>query len=136
MCSIKSEQAHAEGIKGSVSFPHLLPCLHITACTGFMLATMVSLVMVIMVLPDSSQKAWTFSVQGQMGFADGGLCILSLICWPLRDGLSKCYQSHGRAGSEMNRARASCHSSSIQFEGPPVPLLHCHILPISMLTTS
>jgi len=57
-----------------------------------------------------------------MGFADGGLCTLRLIQWPLREGLSKGCQSQGRVGSEMTRARVSCHSSRVQFEGPPCAL--------------
>ena len=73
-------------------------------------------------LPDSSKKARTYSLGEGMGFADGGVCVLSLIWWPLREGLSKCWQSHGRAGSEMSRASVSCHSSLIQFKSLPFAL--------------
>lgn len=52
-----------------------------------------------------------------MGFPGGGVCILSLLWWPLRKRLSKCWHSNGRTGSEMSRAGVSCHSSLTQSEG-------------------
>lgn len=53
---------------------------------------------------------------------DGGVCVLSLLWCPMREGLSKRWQSHGRAGSEMSRARVSCCSSLSQFEDLPCAL--------------
>lgn len=122
MHRVESQQTQVEGIKGSVSFPHLLPCLHIAACTGFALAHEGLFDHGYHGIAWPQQESTTYSLRGGMGFADGGVCILSLIWWPLREGPSKHWQTHGRAGSEMSRARVSWCSSSIQFEGLPCAL--------------
>lgn len=117
-----------KGSKAAWAFPTCCPACTSLPAQALRWPTRGSLITAIMVLPDSSKKAWTYWLGGGMGFADGGVCILSLTWWPLREGLSKHWQSQGRADSEMSRATVSCCSSLIQFEGLPFALA---ILPLT-----